>query len=80
MGCGGFGKDPQTGEAEGLLTSSGNVTHFSKGEQPWAGRADVAQMSLYAHAPAHTYHVCTPPAFLFHLYTGRKSAAARKWV
>lgn len=54
MGCGGFGKPPQTGEAEGLLTSSGNVTHFSKGEQPWAGGADVAQMSLYAHAPAHT--------------------------
>lgn len=30
MGCGGFGNAPQTGEAEGLLTSPGNVTHFSK--------------------------------------------------
>lgn len=53
MACGGFGKAPQTGEAEGLLTSSGNVTHFSRGEEPWAGWADVAQMSL--HSPTHTH-------------------------
>lgn len=32
-----FGRAPQTEEAEGLLTSSGNVTHFSGGEKPWAG-------------------------------------------
>lgn len=57
MACGGFGKAPQTGEAEGLLTSSGNVTHFSRGAEPWAGGADVAQMSL--RTLTHE-HACAP--------------------
>lgn len=68
---------PQTGEAEGPLTSSGNVTHFSRGEEPWAGRADVAQMSLHTHTHPHppthrTTHTHTQPNpfahFLFCLY------------
>lgn len=82
MACGGFGKAPQTGEAEGLLTSSGNVTHFSRGEEPWAGGADVAQMSLHARTHtqrhAHTYPACTLstlPLFSIKIPTERESVA-----
>lgn len=74
MACGGFGKAPQTGEAEGLLTSSGNATHFSRGEEPWVGWADVAQMSLHTRTLTHTptVYAHSLPAFIFHLNTKRK--------
>lgn len=71
MACGGFGKAPQTGEAEGLLTSSGNVTHFSRGEEPWAGWADVAQMSLHQHT--HTLAVCALIYFSIKMPTEEES-------
>lgn len=51
----GFGNTPQTGEAEGLLTSLGNVTHFSsrRGALGWLSRCCTDEPHAHTHAHAH---------------------------
>lgn len=61
-----FGRAPPTGEAEGLLTSLGNVTHFSGGEEAlgWLSRCYTDEPTC-AHTRSHLLCMHAQFCFLF---------------